>query len=141
MGARRTGRERALQALYQLDQDPSVKGNDALEAAWAASDDEGPRDPSAHKFASELIDGVKVHLKDIDALIEQHSHNWRLDRMARVDRNILRLGVFELKFRADIPKSVTINEAVELGKLFGNEESSSFINGLLDRVALAVGKT
>ncbi len=141
MGARRTGRERALQALYQLDQDPSVKGSEALEAAWAASDDEGPRDMSAHKFAAELIDGVKVHSKEIDQLIEQHSHNWRLDRMARVDRNILRLGVFELKYRVDIPKNVTINEAVELGKLFGNEESASFINGLLDRVALAVGKS
>jgi transcription antitermination protein NusB len=86
------------------------------------------------------VTGVREHLTEIDALIEEHSHNWRLDRMSKIDRNVLRLGIFELKHRADIPRKVTINEAVELGKTFGTEESSAFINGLLDRVAVAINK-
>ena len=140
MGARRTGRERALQALYQLEQDANTSVTDAIEAAWSASDDEGPRDEQAHAFATVLVQGVKDHLADLDALIEQHSHNWRVDRMQRIDRNVLRLGVFELKYLPDVPRKVTLNEAIELGKAYGSEESASFINGLLDRVAEAVGK-
>jgi len=140
VGARRTGRERALQALYQLEQDPNTSVDDALEAAWSASDDEGPRDEQAHGFARLLVEGVRAHLADIDAVIEQHSHNWRIDRMQRIDRNVLRLGVFELQHLPDVPRKVTLNEAIELGKAYGSEESASFINGLLDRVAEAVGK-
>ena len=138
MGARRTGRERALQALYQLEMTPGSIG-DALESAWAAAE-EARKEPEAVKFARELVDGVMDHRAEIDRLIEQHSHNWRLDRMGRIDRNVLRLGVFELKYRPDIPKKVSLNEAVELGKNFGTEESSAFVNGLLDRVAAALGK-
>lgn len=140
MGARRLGRERALQALYQLEQDPRVQPLGALDAAWTAHDDEGPRDPAADVFAKELIEGVQSHAAEIDQLIEAHSHNWRLERMQRIDRNVLRIGVFELKYLNEIPRKVTINEAVELAKTFGNEASSSFINGLLDRIAGTVGK-
>jgi transcription antitermination protein NusB len=140
MGARHLGRERALQALYQLEQDASASPAAALDAAWSASDDAGPKDPEAHRFATSLVAGVKAHQAELDALIEQHSHNWRLERMQRIDRNVLRLGAYELKFIADIPKKVTINEAVELAKAFGTEDSAAFINGLLDRLALAVGK-
>lgn len=140
MGARRLGRERALQALYQLEQDPKIDPAGALDAAWTAHDDEGPRDPAADVFARELIAGVKLHQSDIDALIEEHSHNWRLERMQRIDRNVLRIGVYELKHLTDVPRKVTINEAVELAKNFGNEASSAFINGLLDRIAVTVGK-
>jgi transcription antitermination protein NusB len=142
MGSRRTGRERALQALYQLEMAPGTPA-DALSAAWAAaaSEPEGGRvDAEAQKFAQELVVGVVEHRDEIDRLIEQHSHNWRLDRMSRIDRNVLRLGIFELKYRPDIPKKVSLNEAVELGKNFGTEESSAFVNGLLDRVAHALGK-
>lgn len=138
MGARRTARERALQALYQLEMTPGSIG-DALESAWAAAE-EARKEPEAVKFARELVEGVMDHRAEIDRLIEQHSHNWRLDRMGRIDRNVLRLGVFELKYRPDIPKKVSLNEAVELGKNFGTEESSAFVNGLLDRVAVALGK-
>ena len=119
-----------------------MKGSEALEAAWSASDDEGPRDPSAHTFAAELVEGVKrapgraSTRSSSSTATTGGSIAW-----PRIDRNILRLGVFELKYRVDIPKNVTINEAVELGKKFGNEESAAFINGLLDRVALAVGKS
>jgi len=140
VGARRLGRERALQALYQLEQDPALEQKGALDASWTAHDDEGPRDPAADAFASELIAGVKQHQADIDALIEEHSHNWRLDRMQRIDRNVLRIGVYELKHLSEIPRKVTINEAVELAKNFGNEASSAFINGLLDKIATAIGK-
>ena len=140
MGARRTARERALQALYELDVQATVSPTDALEQAWSASDDEGPREDGAHAFALELVEGVRRELPAIDTLIESHSTNWRLDRMPRIDRNVLRLGVFELKYRPDIPRKVTLNEAVELGKKFGSEDSSAFINGLLDKVASALGK-
>lgn len=140
MGSRHTGRERALQALYQLDQNEKATPAEAVEAAWAASDDQGARDGAAHAFATELVGGVREHLSALDELIEQHSQNWRIDRMQRVDRNVLRLGVFELVHREDIPKKVTINEAVELAKTFGTEDSAAFINGVLDRIALAVNK-
>lgn len=140
MGARRIGRERALQALYQLENDPKLGPQGALDAAWTAHDDEGPRDPAADTFARELIEGVQAHAAEIDKLIEEHSHNWRLERMQRIDRNVLRIGVFELKHLPEIPRKVTINEAVELAKTFGNEASSSFINGLLDRIASTVNK-
>lgn len=141
MGARRVARERALQALYQLEVAPAASPSEALETAWAASADEGPRDPEGHQFALELVQGVREKGGELDPLIEAHSQNWRLDRMTRIDRNVLRLGVYELKFRSDIPRNVTINEAVELGKRFGNESSSAFVNGLLDRIAQALGKS
>lgn len=143
MGARRTGRERALQALYQMEMSSSPP-EDALAAAWAAEPDPTPGppkvDPESESFARDLVHGVRENTAAIDTLIEEHSHNWRLDRMTRIDRNVLRLAVFELKFRTDIPRKVSLNEAVELGKKFGTEESSAFINGLLDRVAIALGK-
>ena len=141
MGARRTGRERALQALYQLEMG-SLEPLAALEVAWASAPEEGnaKAQAEARAFAQELVQGVEGHHAEIDSLIEEHSHNWRLDRMARVDRSVLRVAVYELRFRDDIPKKVTLNEAVELGKRFGTEESSAFINGVLDRIALAVGK-
>lgn len=140
MGARRTGRERALQALYQMEMAPGTRPAEALASAWSAAAEDSKPDPDAVKFARELVEGVQANRAEIDSLIERHSHNWRLDRMSRIDRNVLRLGVFELKYRPDIPRKVSINEAVELGKNFGNEESSAFVNGLLDRVAAALGK-
>jgi transcription antitermination protein NusB len=139
MGARRTARERALQALYHLEV-TETSPSEALESAWVAADDEG-REHDAHKFALEVVSGVRDHLAELDELIQKHSHNWRIDRMSRIDRNVLRVGVWELKYREDIPFKVSVNEAVELGKKFGTEESSAFINGLLDRIGVALGKT
>ena len=140
MGSRRTARERALQALYQLEI-ADGGADDALAAAWAASAEEDRVDPETQRFAKELVSGVRTHLEEIDGLIREYSQHWRIDRMARIDRNVLRLGIFELKYRADIPRSVSIDEAVELGKRYGSEDSSSFVNGLLDRIAQALGKT
>lgn len=141
MSGRRQARERALQALYQLELSGAATPNEALEQAWAASDDEGPRDEEVSRFALELVQGVREKLTALDELIGKHSHHWRLDRMSRIDRNVLRLGVYELKFRDDIPKKVTLNEAVELGKKFGGEQSSAFINGLLDKLAQELDKS
>ncbi len=112
----------------------------ALDLAFESAEDPGKPDPEIRVFATRLLDGVVEHLTEIDALIETHSHNWRLDRMSRIDRNVLRLGIFELQHCGDIPRKVTLNEAIELGKRFGTEESSAFINGLLDRVAIALEK-
>lgn len=139
MGARRTARERALQALYQMEMSKTGPA-ESLASAWAAEPDGAKPEPESESFGLALVEGVHAHGAVIDKLLEEHSHNWRLDRMSRIDRNILRLSVFELKFRDDIPRKVTINEAVELGKRFGTEESSAFINGLLDRVAIALQK-
>ena len=124
MGARRTGRERALQALYQLEMAEGSSPSEALASAWAASADEGKPDPDAVKFAQELVEGVQAHQAEIDQLIEKHSHNWRLDRMSRIDRNVLRLGVFELKYRPDIPKKVSINEATSKTSCWSAGKSS-----------------
>jgi len=140
MSNRRQARERALQALYQLELSGTATPLEALEQAWVASAEEGPRDEEVHTFALELVKGVRDELKEIDELIGKHSHNWKLDRMSRIDRNVLRLGVYELRFRDDIPKKVSINEAVELGKKFGGEQSSAFINGLLDKLAQELKK-
>ncbi|MBL8950759.1 MAG: transcription antitermination factor NusB [Myxococcaceae bacterium] len=146
MGARRIARERALQALYQLDlqgEGPSVR--DALEAAWGSETEgaeaaTGAIAPDMKQFALELVEGVRQKLAELDAQIEKHSTNWRIDRMSRIDRNVLRLGAYELAHRPDVPKKVALNEAVELGKKFGTEESSSFINGLLDKLAQGIDK-
>jgi transcription antitermination factor NusB len=89
---------------------------------------------SMRPFSRQLVLGVLEHRKELDKLIRQSSRNWRLERMSHVDRNILRLGVFELRFMKDIPPKVTIDEAVELGKRFGTEESAAFINGILDSI-------
>lgn len=140
MGARRTARERALQALYQLDTSGG-EPTEALASAWAAEEQGAPSsDPESERFARSLVEGAWQRLAELDKLIETHSHNWRVDRMARIDRSVLRLGVYELKFCPETPRRVTINEAVELGKRFGTEESSAFINGLLDRIAIALKK-
>src|SRR5438132_111872 len=92
-------------------------------------------DEATGRFADELVRGVQSEKPQIDALIQTSSTHWKLDRMARVDRNILRLAVYEILRRADVPIRVTLNEAIELGKKFGSEESSAFVNGVLDRIA------
>jgi N utilization substance protein B len=128
MGSRTKARETALQALYQLD----TSGGSGQEVLSGHFD---PLDAETRRFAEELVRGVEGERAAIDAIIERTSTNWKLERMARVDRNILRLAVFELLRRPDVPIKVTLNEAVELGKKFGSEESSAFVNGILDKVA------
>ena len=129
MGKRRRSREFALQVLYQLD----ITKQDAVRAMAQRKEHfflKGERDD----FVERIVLGVIEHRQEIDQLIEQYSENWRLDRMNLVDRNILRMATFELLYFEDIPPKVTLNEAIDLGKRYGTEDSGSFINGILDRI-------
>ncbi|HSA58424.1 MAG TPA: transcription antitermination factor NusB [bacterium] len=133
MGDRRKSREFALQLLYEME----VKGADpksVLERAHEDVSEEG------RKFATDLLDGTYRNRKEIDELIERHSLHWKMARMAVVDRNILRLAVYELLYLHDVPTSVVLNEAIEIAKKFGTEDSGAFINGILDKVAKEVRK-
>ena len=131
MGKRRRSREMAVQVLYQVDM---AQGDIAEALRTFYEHFEAPE--SIREFAIELINGANKYLTEIDGLISRFSEHWRLERMPIVDRNILRLAVFELVYRPDIPSKVSINEAVDLGKKFGSEDSGSFINGILDRIRL-----
>jgi len=143
MASRRLAREFALQALYQADiAECAVR--EALTALWAGqlegALDGRSADSEEVEFAQRLAGGVEDHATDIDALIDKASANWRLPRMPVVDRNILRLATFELMSCDDIPASVSINEAVELAKKFGDKDSRAFVNGILDRIAFETGR-
>jgi len=131
---RTKARERAVQALYQIDV-AATDLDEALSRFWKSFE---PVEREVMQVAEELVRGVARHRRELDAAIEAVSQNWRLDRMARVDRNVLRLAAFELLHRGDVPVKVVINEAIELGKKFGSESSGAFINGVLDRVAGAL---
>lgn len=139
MASRRRAREYALQALYQADI-RGVSVSVALNDLWAGlMDGEGledarPPESEEVEFAQRLAFGVDERREEIDTLIEECSTNWRLPRMPVVDRNILRMAAFELMTCADIPATVSINEAVELAKRFGSADSRAFVNGIVDRM-------
>jgi transcription antitermination protein NusB len=130
MGKRRKAREVALQFLYQLD----------LHGAGDPTPHEGefwqrhPVDPATHAFAETLVRGSKQQQGKIDQLLAQYAEHWDLERMAVVDRNILRMAVYELLWQPDVPPKAAINEALEIAKKFGTTDSSRFINGVLDRI-------
>jgi transcription antitermination protein NusB len=137
MGARHSGREAALQVLFQIE----VSGadpDDAIRAFWRNFDTE--TDPQGRPYADELVRGVAASRETLDRHIAEASTNWRIERMTRVDRNVLRLGAWELLHRPDVPFAVILDEAVELAKAFGSDESSAFVNGVLNRLAVAVGR-
>ena len=135
MGSRRRGREAALQMLYQMDLS-GVSPEQAVQSYWAhlGANREG------EDFANALVRGWAEDRERIDTIIRDVSQHWRLERMARVDRNILRLATYELMALADVPRRVTLNEAVELAKRFGSEGSAGFVNGVLDRIASDLDK-
>ena len=135
MGTRREARELALQALYQLDVTGEGDAGRGLALFWTHFD--APGDVRA--FARELVDGVRDQRERIDALIAASAEHWRLPRLSRVDLNLLRLSTFELLARADIPASVTIDEAIEIARRFGSEDSPAFVNGVLDHIAQVLG--
>jgi N utilization substance protein B len=127
---RRTrGREVALQVLYQIEQNPGVDPAQLDQFLVRRL-----RDEKLIAFTRMLVDGVREHQKALDAMISELAENWRIDRMAAIDRNILRLGAFELLHCTDVPRSVAINEALELAKRYSTAQSSRFVNGILDRV-------
>lgn len=97
-------------------------------------------DPETREFANQLVLGCQEHSKDVDDTIRRASTHWRIERMARVDRNVIRMAVYELLHCDDIPRSVTINEAIEVARRFGDEGSPAFVNGILDRIAVDEGK-
>ncbi|MBI2885544.1 MAG: transcription antitermination factor NusB [Candidatus Omnitrophica bacterium] len=129
MRNRTRAREYALQILYQVDlthADPQAALHDFQVRQTVAGD--------IKEFATRLVQGTLSHLAAIDRLISAHASNWDIGRMAVVDRNILRLGAYELLYTEDVPPKVCLNEAVELAKRFGDEESSKFVNGILDTI-------
>jgi len=101
---------------------------------------ETPGDPEGRDYADEIARGVASELSQVDEAVRKASTNWRLERMARVDRNVLRLGAWELAHSQAVPRAVILDEAVELAKRFGSEESSAFVNGVLDRIAANFGR-
>jgi transcription antitermination protein NusB len=130
VGVRREARELALQLLYALDLNPVE-----MEEGLRLSRENSRSAQGVRLFAEELVAGVMANRGELDKKISEKSKNWAISRMARVDLNILRLALFELMFRDDIPRNVTINEAIEVAKKFGSEESPAFINGMLDEMA------
>jgi len=132
-GKRTKARERALQALYQIDV-AAAEIDEALARFWRSFE---PAERDVQELAEQLVRGVHRERRNLDERIEAASTNWRVDRMARVDRNALRLAVFEL-VHGDAPVKVIINEAIELGKKYGSESSGAFVNGVLDKIAGAL---
>ncbi|MFZ1037087.1 MAG: transcription antitermination factor NusB [Smithella sp.] len=135
MRERRKAREIALQVLYSLNF-VNIDTQDALDLFWGNF--VAPK--AAKEFAAFLVQGTCEHKEELDKLIADCSDNWSLGRMSRVDINVLRLAVFEFLYCDDIPPKVTLNEAVDLGKTFGSENSGSFINGILDTLNLKLNK-
>ena len=128
MGSRHHARERALQILFQYD----IHGKPGLWLDMFWKENEVTDEVKA--FAERLVAGVLEQKKELDALIGKYATNWKVSRMPIVDRNILRAGVYELLWMDDVPAKVTVNEAIELAKSFGDEDASKFVNGILDQV-------
>lgn len=139
-GIRRRARELALQLLFQDDVIPTATERVAARPLDASPDTPEP----VRAFANRLVEGVRDHREEADALIRKYAQHWTLERMAPVDRNVLRLAVFELLHIEDIPVRVTLDEAIEIAKRYGDMGSSAFVNGILDQVvhheALPAGK-
>jgi N utilization substance protein B len=154
MGKRREARERAVQFLFQHDLNPPEDVDRALEEFWqtqraaAIAEEKGPatwgqpsdlpaptvEEAEMRRFAEPLIRGTLEHRDAIDEQIRKHAKNWDLHRIATVDRNIMRLAIYEMLHRDDIPPVVSINEAVDIAKRFSTEDSGKFVNGILDKI-------
>jgi len=134
MGARRKGRELAVQALYQLD----LTGETSA-AALRLFLERADASARAKEFAATLIEGVQAEQIRLDELIAAASHNWRFERLSRVDLNVLRLAAYELSHTPKVPTSVVIDEAIEIARRFGTQNSADFVNGILDQIAGQLG--
>ena len=143
MSKRRRAREMAVQMLYQSDLGATRSAQvfhhfNPAEYLPDGGESEGggvlppERAAEAFDYAKRLVDGALEHREEIDALIKEQADNWRLERMSAVDRNVLRLAVYEFLYEEDVPKLVVVDEAIELAKKFGSEQSGRFVNGLLD---------
>jgi len=134
MGSRHEARERALQILFQYD--IHGKSDLWLDEFWKPL----TTDPETKAFAERLVAGVQEKKKELDALLAKYATNWKVSRMPIVDRNILRAGLYELIWMDEVPAKVTMDEAIELAKSFGDEEASKFVNGVLDKVLASEAK-
>jgi len=154
MGKRREARERAVQFLFQYDLNPPEDLDGALNEFWdtqraaAIAEEKGPatwgqpvelppptaEEAEVRRFADPLIRGALEQRQRIDELIKSHAKNWEFHRIAAVDRNIMRLAIYEMLFREDIPPIVSINEAVDIAKKFSTQDSGKFVNGILDKI-------
>jgi N utilization substance protein B len=134
MATRRKARELALQALYQIE----MTGDDT-QAALDRFLKHFEGSAKSREFARRLVEGVISRRPEIDRLIAQSTEHWKLDRMGKVELTILRMGTYELVFCPDIPSNVSLDEAIEIGKRYGSDESAAFINGILDQVAHSSG--
>jgi N utilization substance protein B len=135
MGNRRKSRELAMQALFYMDMNQN-DSNELLERFCLNF----TLSKKARPFFLKLVRGVIQSKPELDSIIETFSDNWKINRMACVDRNIMRIAVYELLYCQDIPSKVSINEAIDVGKKFGTEESGAFINGILDSIHIALKK-
>ena len=161
MGIRHEAREWALQFLFQSEFNRAESIDEGFKLFWQQQDEDNPvpapaeKDPAApagsaaredrmrtkaRMFAEELARGVIVHHSEIDPLISRHAENWEIDRMGTVDRNAMRIAIYEMLYRNDIPPVVSINEAVELAKAFSSIESGKFVNGILDRIRKGIDR-
>lgn len=127
--SRREAREYALKILYMME----IRGEDfsIIDKFWEYTN---VKNNGIKNFANEIVKGVRENLKKIDAVISNVSLNWNINRMSYIDRNILRIGTYEILFREDIPPAVSINEAIEISKKYGDSDSPKFINGILHRI-------
>jgi len=125
---RREAREAALQILFQIEFD-ELKETSSLEHFWPN------RESQSNKYVRELVEGVLSNKVEIDSLIQSYSKNWRISRMLLIDRNVLRMAVYEMLFEEGMAAAIVINEAVELAKKFGSSDSAKFINGILDALS------
>jgi len=153
MGARSGGRAVALQLLYSLDamgelaadRRVTLDADAALARYWRSFEDAEAQadesDPESRAFAESLVRDLLPHADAVDEAIRKASTQWRLERMPRVDRNVVRIAAFELLFRREVPRAVSIDEAVELAKRFGGEDSAAFVNGVLERIADDAGRS
>jgi transcription antitermination protein NusB len=133
---RRKAREYALQILYALDLNPAPTG-DFLKVFWEMNETK----PEIVEYTSILVKGTLSNQEKIDALISTHSSHWKIDRMPATDRNILRIGTYELLEEQTVPPKAVINEAIEIAKKFGTTDSATFINGVLDSIHQELQKT
>ncbi|MFH1578093.1 MAG: transcription antitermination factor NusB [Candidatus Omnitrophota bacterium] len=137
MRKRTEARQLSLQVLYQMDVS-NDSSKPSLENFCLNRDQ--PIDPKVKEFALELVEGIQKHCDTIDCKIAQYAQNWKLKRMAVVDRNILRQACYELLYRPDIPPKVSINEAIDLAKRFSGTEAGKFVNGILDKIRIDIAK-
>jgi transcription antitermination protein NusB len=136
MGARTGGREAALKMLFGIEA-TDADADHAIAAYWR----EFGGDAETRPYADESVRGVVAERAAIDETIGSASEHWRIERMTRVDRNVLRLGTWELRYRRDVPTEVILDEAVELAKRYGSEESGAFVNGVLNQIAETLRRT